>query len=149
MVLDFGYLLRKGVGYARHCTPRRGRGTHPQLRSLELFGELPNMPLLRSVSKTVPTASLSSSVRYHSARARKGALWSRKMGPLTQPPAVGARHYDQDLPGALGHRVRLRRGKRRDRDGPLRGQEVGCLAPLRHAVPVGSRVPRRHAPGHQ
>ena len=43
------------------------------------------------VRRIYPTASLSASVRCYPAEARKGALWSPQMGPLTQPSAVGAR----------------------------------------------------------
>jgi hypothetical protein len=48
------------------------------------------------------------------------------------------------VPGALGCGGVLRGGQERGRPGPLRGQEVGLLAPPRNALPAGPRLPGRH-----
>ena len=44
----------------------------------------------------------------------------------------------------LGDRGGLRAGQGRGGAGPLRGAALGRLAPARHALPAGARLPRRH-----
>ena len=48
---------------------------------------------------------------------------------------------------ALADRGVLRAGEGRGRPGPVRGAQVGRLAPPRHPLPAGARLPGRHAPG--
>jgi hypothetical protein len=51
------------------------------------------------------------------------------------------------VPGALGRGGVLRRGQGRGGPGPLRGEEVGCLASPRNPLPARPRLPGRHPPG--
>ena len=67
--------------------------------------------------------------------------------PRLRPGRDGGGGVGPRVRDALADRGGLRAGEGRGRPGPVRGAQVGGLAPPCHPLPAGPRLPGRHAPG--